>query len=64
MGNPRTKAMLWWNNLPLLEKTFAAQKHYNRSADNITGREIECIWIDEIGLPEIENTSNSEYSYD
>jgi hypothetical protein len=64
MSDPRTKAMIWWNNLPILEKTFFAQKHCARSMDSLTGREIECIWIDEIGLPELEKNSGSEYGYD
>ena len=59
MKNAREKAIEWWNKLPIIEKSLLAQKYndvlFGRGYTSLTGREIEAIWVDEIGLAEIEN---------
>ena len=45
-------AMDWWNRLPIIEKSFYAQKHsdylHGRGFVSITGREVEYIYKKEI----------------
>jgi hypothetical protein len=59
MKNAREKAIEWWNKLPIIEKSLLAQKYsdalFGRGYTSLTGREIEAIWVNEIGLAKIEN---------
>jgi len=61
MTDSREKAIKWWNLLPIIEKSLLAQKYSNallgKGYTSLTGREVQAIWIDEVGLPEIENTA-------
>lgn len=54
----RERAIEWWNKLPIIEKSLLAQKYsdalFGRGYASLTGREVQAIWIDEIGLNEIE----------
>lgn len=54
MKNAREKAIEWWNKLPIIEKSLLTQKYsdalFGRGYVSLTGREIEAIWVDEIGL--------------
>lgn len=59
MKSQREKAIDWWNKLPIIEKSLLSQKYSDallgRGYVSLTGREIEAIWVDEIGLNEIES---------
>ena len=62
MKNAREKGIEWWNKLPIIEKSLLAQKYsdalFGRGYISLTGREIEAIWVDEVGLKEIESLAN------
>lgn len=64
----RESAMEWWNRLPFNSSNDVSKQHYYdkyfvkgnkatmaKNYTQLTGREIEAIWIEEIGLKQAEN---------
>lgn len=61
----RSMALAWWSNLKVREKSPIFHKYHSSGVTtlmDLTGREIEEIWKNEVQIPELRNTEhNSEY---